>query len=152
MIREVTDVGLAVRDIERATADISHKLMVSPTPILDQSDPPILARTSLMRIANIRIAVIQSLAEGSPVDRFIAKRGEGLFSVVCRVDNLEETSNLLRERGVRLVAGEPYVLEDPTESHASLRIDGRTYRSALFNWTHPKDLHGLALELVEFRE
>lgn len=152
MIREVTDVGLAVLDIERATADIAHKLMVKPTPILDQTDPPILARTSLVRIANVRIALMESLAEGSPVDRFIAKRGEGLFSLVCRVDNLEETSNFLRERGVRLVADEPYVLEDPTESHAALRIDGRTYRRAVFNWTHPKDLHGLAFELVEFQE
>lgn len=152
MIREVTDIGLAVGDIEQATRDLAHKLMVSPTPILDQPDPPILARTSLVRIANVRIALMQSLQQNSPVDRFIQRRGEGLFSIVCRVDNLEETSSLLRERGVRLVANEPYVLEDATESHAALRIDGRTYRRALFNWTHPKDLHGLGLELVEFKE
>jgi methylmalonyl-CoA/ethylmalonyl-CoA epimerase len=75
--------------------------------------------------------LIQSTSPDGPVARFIEKRGEGLYTAIFKVADLEVAMEEMQKKGLRLVT------------------DSRTggLREAYF---HPKDSHGIMIALCEY--
>ncbi|UNK47873.1 VOC family protein [Arthrobacter sulfonylureivorans] len=79
-----------------------------------------------------------------PVGRFLDKRGEGVYSIALRVDDIEATMEDWAKLGLRWAVPEP--IEIPGGRAARYVAD-----RALLNWALPKELGGVLLEVVELR-
>src|SRR5581483_9073500 len=91
------------------------------------------------------LGIMASLGTNTPISRFIEKRGEGFFSITLLVTKIEDVMQKWSAEGVA------FVLEKPLEIRDYLNV-GRVMVPLLrVNWTRPSTLHGLCIELHEFR-
>ena len=79
------------------------------------------------------LQLLAPLDETSAIAKFLDRSGPGLQQLAFRVNDVEETSAILRERGLRLL------YDEPRRGTAGSRI----------NFVHPKDAGGVLVELVE---
>lgn len=82
---------------------------------------------------NAKIQLLAPLNENSTIAKFIDKNGPGIQQLAYRVADLDHVSEVLRERGMRLL------FPEARRGTAGSRI----------NFVHPKDARGVLLELVE---
>jgi hypothetical protein len=143
-ILELLTVNIAVRD----TGGIAAKLAAFGLPSLPPSvmrDPPAeIVDVSVPVGASGAISLIEPTSSGSPVSRFLEKRGEGLYSITVRVDSLEEVMREWSMHGVAWVLAVPY--EFPSGTPAA-RYMPEKLRA---NWIKPASLNGVMLEVFEF--
>jgi methylmalonyl-CoA/ethylmalonyl-CoA epimerase len=79
-----------------------------------------------------RIELLEATEPGSPVDRFVRERGEGIHHLCFLVDSVEETCERLRGAGLQLAGG--------------VRAGSEGTRIAFL---HPRDAGGVLIELRE---
>ena len=81
------------------------------------------------------IELLAATADDSPIAKFIEKNGGrgGIQHIALRVDNLEAALADLKEKGVRLID------EKPRKGAGGAKIA----------FVHPKDSHGVLLELCQ---
>jgi methylmalonyl-CoA epimerase len=82
-----------------------------------------------------RIELLESTQPGSPVERFVRERGEGIHHLCFLVDSVEKTCDRLQGAGLRLAGG--------------IRTGSEGTRIAFL---HPKDAGGVLIELREVPE
>jgi methylmalonyl-CoA epimerase len=93
-------------------------------------------RVAMLSLGESRIELLEPTRPDSPIEKFMAKRGEGLHHVAIRVDNIEEALERLKASGARLIDSVP-------------RRGAHNTRVAFI---HPSSTHGVLLELVEHGE
>ncbi len=142
-ILELLTVNVAARNIDEVVAKY-RSLGLPALPAFAMPDPPAeIVDVSLPIGGQGAISVISPTGPGSPVQRFLDRRGEGVYSIAVRVDDLEEA---MREwRGVQWVLSKPY--EFATGNPAARYIPDRL----AVNWIKPSSLNGVMLECFEFR-
>lgn len=143
-ILEIREISFAVKDFNRVYEKFK-KMGFSMTPVHEDPQPPIQAKWTSMPIGSSSLSFMSSIEDGSPIDRFLQKRGEGLFSFTLLVDNIEEIMEKWSEAGVQ------WVLEKPIEVRNGYSV-GQRIPVLRGNWTRPSTLHGLVIELQEFRD
>jgi methylmalonyl-CoA/ethylmalonyl-CoA epimerase len=79
------------------------------------------------------IQLLAPLDDTSTIAKFLDRSGPGLQQLAYRVTDVEQVSQVLRDRGVRLL------YDAPRRGTAGSRI----------NFVHPKDAGGVLVELVE---
>jgi methylmalonyl-CoA/ethylmalonyl-CoA epimerase len=79
------------------------------------------------------IQLLAPLRPDSPIGRFLDRQGPGIQQMAYRVEDIDQVSATLRDRGVRLL------YEEPKNGTAGSRV----------NFIHPKDAGGVLVELVE---
>ena len=79
------------------------------------------------------IQLLAPIDETSTIAKFLDRSGPGLQQLAYRVTDVEAVSQVLRERGLRLL------YDEPRRGPADSRI----------NFVHPKDAGGVRIELVE---
>jgi len=142
MIMQIREVSIAVQNLDDAAASVSEKFGLRPSVTHRDASAPVQARTATFRVGESGLALMESTAPGSAIDRFLRARGEGLFSVSLRVGDLREATERLRAGGAEFVCESPLELRDlPT-------YDG-TYATVKMNFTRPKSTHGVVFELQE---
>jgi hypothetical protein len=144
MILEVREISIAVRDVEKAS-DTFRRLGFDPGPILDDPTPLVESRSASMRLPNTHLGVMSSLGDKTPISRFIDKRGEGFFSITLLVTRIEDVMEKWRAEGVE------FVRDTPVEERDYLNVSRVRIPVLRVNWTRPSTLHGLCIELHEFR-
>ena len=80
-----------------------------------------------------RIQLLAPIDETSTIAKFLDRSGPGLQQLAYRVTDVEAVSQVLRERGLRLL------YDEPRRGTSDSRI----------NFVHPKDAGGVLIELVE---
>jgi methylmalonyl-CoA/ethylmalonyl-CoA epimerase len=90
-------------------------------------------RVAMLTIGESRIELLEPTGADSPIEKFMAKRGEGIHHIAVRVDNIEEAIERLKASGARLID------EVPRRGAHNTRIA----------FIHPSSTHGVLLELVE---
>jgi len=90
-------------------------------------------RVAMLTIGESRIELLEPTGADSPIEKFMAKRGEGIHHIAVRVDNIEEAIERLKASGARLID------EVPRRGAHNTRIP----------FIHPSSTHGVLLELVE---
>ncbi len=89
--------------------------------------------TIFYALDNTKIELLQSLAPGSPIDKFIQKRGEGIHHIAFAVDDIRAEILRLKAQGFQFINEEPQ-------------------RGADQKWIcflHPKSTHGVLVELCQ---
>jgi methylmalonyl-CoA/ethylmalonyl-CoA epimerase len=79
------------------------------------------------------IQLLAPLSEASTIAKFLARNGQGMQQLAYRVSDLDAVSEVLRQRGVRLLY--PEARRGTSDSRV--------------NFVHPKDAGGVLVELVE---
>jgi methylmalonyl-CoA epimerase len=145
MIRQIREISIAVRNLDEALSDFGRKLGLKPEEIQVERRPPVQSRFASLRVGDCSLALMEPTGEGSPVDRFLQRRGEGIFSITVQVDDIEEASRRLRANGVELVLDRPMVLENT-------RAVDRVYKQVIINFTKPGSLHGVVFEIQQLKD
>jgi len=98
----VNHLAIAVRDTDAALAFFRRHF---PVVMMNERQPGHTGDYSWcdFHVGNFKIEIIESAAPGSFVDRFIAKRGEGLHHLSIEAPDFDRTIDTLERAGVRIV-------------------------------------------------
>src|SRR5919197_2141052 len=105
MFARVDHIGVAVEDLDAAIAlheETYGMALVHRETVEEQG-----VEAVLLDVGENHVELLRALDDGSPVGRFLAKRGPGLHHVAYQVTDVEATLATLRDRGVRLIDEQP---------------------------------------------
>jgi methylmalonyl-CoA epimerase len=127
-------IGIAVKSLTEALKVYEGAIGLKLTGFDEVDDQGV--RIAMLATGESRIELLEPTRADSPIEKFIAKRGEGIHHIAVRVDDIEEALKRLKASGVRLVDSSP-------------RRGAHNTRIA---FVHPSSTHGVLLELVEHDE
>lgn len=126
----IAHIGIAVRALAEILPFYRDVLGMPEAP-LDDADG---ARIAGVAAGESLVELLEPADEGSPIGKFIAKRGPGIHHVCFAVDDLEATLARCRAAGVRLIDEVP-------------RLGAEGKRIAFL---HPSATAGVLVELSEY--
>lgn len=132
-MKQITEVGVAVKNLEKATNILVDLLGAEAGEIITVKRYGM--RYRMCRLGNVDIELMEPLDDRGVIAKFIKSRGEGLHHVAFAVDNLEKHLARLKEKGAELID------EEPKELHG-----GR------YAFLHPSSFMGVMFELIEYPE
>ena len=129
----IDHVGIAVPDLDIAMkfyTDI-YGMNVEHEEVNEEQG----VREAMVRVgeSDSCIQLLAPLNEESTIAKFLDRSGPGIQQMAYRVSDVDQVSQILRDRGLRLLYPEP------KRGTANSRI----------NFIHPKDAGGVLVELVE---
>ena len=126
---QVAHIGIAVRDLDEAARFYRDVLGLTPSPP-ETADG---ARIVSLDFGGVHVELAAPEVPGSPIARFLEKRGPGIHHVCYRVANLDAALEACRAAGYQLIDEE-------------VRI-GTGGHSIAF--VHPRSTAGTLIELTE---
>lgn len=131
MNRTLEHVGIAVEDAEAVIA--LCEALLGRRPYKQETVAREGVRTHFIEAGAAKLELLEALGPGSPVARFLAKRGEGLHHLAFEVADVRAELERLKGLGFRLLSDTPRP-----------GADGQ-----LIFFLHPKDTHGVLVELCQ---
>lgn len=132
----IDHVGLAVPDLDAAirfhTETLGWRLLHRERNE-EQGVEEAMLGTGAQQPESAQLQLLAPLTEDSAIAKFLDRSGAGIQQLAYRVTDVDRVSQLLRDRGLRLL------YDAPRRGTADSRI----------NFVHPKDTGGVLLELVE---
>ena len=128
---KIDHIGIAVRSLADAVKvyeDILGLKVSGYETVEDQG-----VNLAMIPVGDSRIELLEPLHAVSPVEKFMAKRGEGIHHIAVSVDNIEEALERFKAAGARLIDSAPR----------------RGAHNSKIAFIHPASTHGVLLELVE---
>ena len=129
MIKQISHLGMAVKDLEEARE--FYRSVFG----LESSDPIIVGdgtiKVSMVEVGNAVIELLQPIGKEGVMAKFLEKRGEGFHHICYEVDNINAEIALLKSKGMD-VLGEP-----------------RPGAEGMSIFLHPRGTHGVLVELVD---
>lgn len=130
-VKRIDHVGIAVSDIAAAKWFYEDLLGLTLTREETVSDQGV--RTYFYPVAGVKLELLESITPDGPIARYLEKRGPGMQHLAVEVDDITSAIAELKAKGVRMLD------ETPRQGVENTRIA----------FVHPKDTHGVLLELVE---
>ena len=130
MLTKIHHIGIVVRSLEAAYA-FYHDALALPVHkeaiIQDQG-----VRAALLTIGESEVELLEPIAPGTGVARFLAQRGEGLHHLCFETDDVSQEMETAKRRGVRLIDQQP-----------------RAGLAGMICFLHPKSNHGVLIEYAQ---
>ena len=123
--------GIAVRSVEEALKVYRDALGIEVAGVEEVAAEKV--RVAMLPVGDTRIELLEPTGEGSVVEKFIEKRGEGLHHIALAVDDLDAQLERLEKQGVRVIPGK-----------GEVGAGGHRYA-----FLHPASCGGVLIELVE---
>ncbi len=130
MIGRIDHIGIAVRSIEEARK-LYEALGLHVEEIEEVPDEGV--RVAMIPCGETRIELLESIADDSPVAKFLEKRGPGIHHVCLASDDVRSDDARLRDAGFQVLRPEPT----------------RGAGGCWVQFVHPKSTGGVLLELAE---
>ncbi|WP_344130879.1 methylmalonyl-CoA epimerase [Pedococcus bigeumensis] len=129
----IDHVGVAVPDLDEAIA--FYRDTFGMTLAHEEVNEEQGVREAMMAVggSGSHIQLLAPLSPESTIAKFLDRSGPGVQQVAYRVEDLEAVSQVLRDRGLRLL------YEEPRRGTSNSRV----------NFIHPKDAGGILVELVQ---
>ena len=129
----IDPVGVAVPDLDEAIElyEKTFGMRLAHEEVNEEQG----VREAMMAVGDSgsHVQLLAPLSDDSTIAKFLARSGPGMQQLAYRVTDLETVSEVLRERGVRLL------YDEPRRGTSGSRV----------NFVHPKDAGGVLVELVE---
>ena len=128
---KIEHIGIATPKIEDALAfwrDALGLTVVHTEEVAEQG-----VRVAMLPVGEPRVELLEPTHAGSPVAKFLAKRGAGVHHIAVRVEDIRASLARLKAGGARLIDEEPRVGAE----------------GCLVAFVHPSASGGVLLELVE---
>src|SRR3954470_53638 len=131
MFARVDHIGVAVEDLDAAIAlhEKTYDMTLVHREVVEEQG----VEAVLLDVGESHVELLRPLSGETPVGRFLAARGPGLYHVAYQVDDVEAALGAAREAGLRLIDETP-------------RTGIRGTRVAFL---HPKTAGGVLTELVQ---
>ena len=126
----IAHVGIAVKSID-ALLPFYRDVLCLPDAPLDDSDG---ARIAGLDAGDSLVELLEPSDAGSPIAKFLDKRGPGIHHICFAVDDIDATLARCRRTGIALIDEEP-------------RLGAEGKRIAFL---HPKSTGGILIELSEY--
>jgi len=130
LIRKIDHVGIAVKNLEDATA--TYKALGFEVEEIEEVEEQ-KVRVAMLPVGESRIELLEATSDDSAIAKFIAGRGEGIHHIAINVENIEEALKKAKDAGLKLIDEKPRI--------------GAGGKKVAF--VHPKSTHGVLLEFVE---
>jgi methylmalonyl-CoA/ethylmalonyl-CoA epimerase len=129
----IDHVGVAVPDLDEAVA--FYRDAFGMEVVHEETNEEQGVREAMVAVGESGscIQLLAPLDEESTIAKFLDRSGPGLQQLAYRVTDVEQVSEILRSRGLRLL------YDAPRRGTSDSRI----------NFVHPKDAGGVLVELVE---
>ncbi len=132
MIKKISHLGVAVRDLEEAREFYRSILgLESSDPILDGEEA---IEVSMVQVGDAIVELLQPVGNEGVIAKFLEKRGEGIHHICYEVDDINAEVTSLKAKGIDII-GEP-----------KPGVEG------LSVFLHPRGTQGVLVELVEKEE
>jgi methylmalonyl-CoA epimerase len=128
---KIDHIGIAVRSLADAVKVYENMLGLKVSSYETVEDQGV--NLAMIPLGDSRIELLEPLHVESPVEKFMAKRGEGIHHIAVSVDNIEDALERLKAAGARLIDAVPR----------------RGAHNSKIAFIHPSSAHGVLLELVE---
>lgn len=129
----IDHVGVAVRDLDEAIAFYrdTYGMTLAHQEVNEEQG----VREAMMAVggSGSHIQLLAPLSPESTIAKFLDRTGPGVQQVAYRVEDVQAVSQVLRERGLRLL------YDEPRRGTSNSRV----------NFIHPKDAGGILVELVQ---
>jgi methylmalonyl-CoA/ethylmalonyl-CoA epimerase len=128
---KIEHIGVATRSLDDSLKFWRDALglEVTHTEVVEEQG----VRVAMLPVGEPRIELLEPTHAGSPVAKFLEKRGAGIHHIAVRVDDIRATLQSLKENGARLIDETPRVGAG----------------GCLVAFIHPSTAGGVLLELVE---
>lgn len=131
MFKGIDHIGIVVRDITSALPLFQEGMGLKLLGIEVIAEDNV--KVASLAIGESRIELIEPIKEGTPVFRFLEKRGEGVHHIALRVEDAKEAIGRLKEAGLK-------------------PVEGRSQTGAMgmeVAFIHPRSCHGVLMEVCE---
>lgn len=128
MIRQISHIGIATNNLERARDFYSSIFKLESPPPLVEGD----LKVSMVQIGNIKIELMEPLGNEGVIAKFLEKRGEGIHHICFEVDDIGSALEFLAAKGSELVDTRP-----------------RPGAEGKIAFLHPRAAQGVLIELVQ---
>ena len=129
----IDHVGVAVRDLDEAITFYrdTYGMTLAHQEVNEEQG----VREAMMAVggSGSHIQLLAPLSPESTIAKFLDRSGPGVQQVAYRVEDVEAVSQVLRDRGLRLL------YDEPRRGTSNSRV----------NFIHPKDAGGILVELVQ---
>lgn len=144
MIRAITEIGVAVRDLGEATQLLTRRLGAVAGPL--QRFEPYAMEFRMCRVGNVDFELMAPLDDEGVIARFLRRHGEGLHHIGFAVDDLAAAQQAMTAEGLEFVEPVPkrqrFLVHD---------FDGHAIEADVgFNFSRPASLLGLLLEFIQY--
>ena len=127
-MKKIDHIAIAVNSLEDSIKVYTALLGVEPEL---ETIPAEKVKTAIYDLNGVSLELIEPTGKDSPIAKFLQNRGEGLHHVCLKVDNLEETMDELKEKGIDIIDEIPKI--------------GAEGKKIVF--LHPKSTGGVLFEL-----
>ena len=131
MVRKIEHIGIAVKNLEEANKTYERLLGVAPYKQEGVASEGVM--TSFFETGESKIELLEGTTEDSAITKFVAKKGEGIHHIAFDVEDIHAEMERLRNEGFKVLNAEPK--------------DGADNKLVCF--VHPKDIHGVLVELCQ---
>jgi methylmalonyl-CoA/ethylmalonyl-CoA epimerase len=104
MINKVDHIGIAVSSLDSALPFYTDVLGLELIGVEDVESEQV--RVAFLHAGNAKLELLEPLGEGSPIAKFIEKRGEGIHHIALGVDSINERIAEIKEKGIRMINDE----------------------------------------------
>ena len=130
MIKQISHLGLAVKDLEKTMDFYRSVLRLDPAePIVGGNERDL--SVSLVKVGDATLELIQPIKETSVMAKYLEKRGEGIHHVCFEVDDIDAELEWMKSKGLE-------ALGTPKPGAEGMSV-----------FLHPKGTHGILVELVQ---
>ena len=130
-MRKIEHIGIAVKSIE-ASNIIFEKLFKTPAYKEEEVESEGV-KTSFFQVGSNKIELLEATKEGSPIAKFIEKKGEGIHHIAFDVEDINSEVERLKKEG--------FVVLNETPKK------GADNKWVVF--LHPKSTNGVLIELCQ---
>jgi methylmalonyl-CoA/ethylmalonyl-CoA epimerase len=130
-MNKIEHIGIAVQSLNEAIPRFERILGTScyKTELVESEK----VNTAFFKVGESKIELLESLDPDGVIAKFIAKRGEGLHHTAYEVEDIEREMERLKKEGLTLLNEKPKKGAD----------------NKLVCFLHPKDAHGVLIELCQ---
>ena len=145
-IKRITEIGVAVKDLDNATKLFVDLLGAEAGPVIDM--PMYGMKYRMCRVGKVDFELMAPLGGDGLIAKYLESKGEGLHHVAFAVNDLAEGMHSLKSRGVQFVSEEPLGGHGSSVDYAGRQISGLTK----FTFSVPSSILGILFEFIEYPE
>ena len=129
LARKIDHIAIAVKDLDAAIKTYTDNFGF---PVVKREELPAVGiRNAMLAIGDVQLELFAPTTGEGPVPKFLAEQGEGMYVLSIEVDNLDEATQALTAKGIKV--------------GSALPASG----GARLAFISPKATHGVLLQFIE---
>ncbi len=101
-LNKINHIGIAVSDLDRAVSIFRDLFGVEPEyEVLEDRG----LKVAIFHLQNVRVELTAPIREGTAIDNFLKKRGDGIHHLAFEADDFEKTLREFQDKGFEIIDG-----------------------------------------------